>query len=168
MKNVKLFDIDLHRLDELFLEQPKQYYIHADLLATARGRVQIAEAAVELAKTEMKETEARLTIKVHNTPSKFGLSEKPTVGSVAAAVMVCKSYKEAKGRYVQAQSELNNAWNEVNHIQAIVSALDQKKSALENLVRLHGQNYFSAPKVPANEKSRELIENAKKKKARMR
>ena len=31
---------------------------------------------------------------------------------------------------------------------AAVRALDQKKSALENLVRLQGQNYFAGPSVP--------------------
>jgi hypothetical protein len=32
--------------------------------------------------------------------------------------------------------------------QAAVNAFEQRKSALENLVRLFGQSYFAGPKMP--------------------
>ena len=37
---------------------------------------------------------------------------------------------------------------EVDVYLAIVKALEQRKDALENLVKLHGQSYFAGPQVP--------------------
>jgi hypothetical protein len=43
-----------------------------------------------------------------------------------------------------------------------LSAIDSKKSALENLVKLHGQNYFAGPTIPRN-LNKEWLESQKEK-----
>ena len=51
-------------------------------------------------------------------------------------------------KYKKANEEFLNAKYEVDVAQAAVVAMSQRKDALENLVRLHGQQYFAGPKVP--------------------
>jgi hypothetical protein len=46
------------------------------------------------------------------------------------------------------------AKDRVNKVEAVVTALDHRKKALENLVYLHGQSYFSAPTAPRGMKDR--------------
>lgn len=73
----------------------------------------------------------------------------------------------------KARSAIIEAKHEVDVLSAAVSALDQRKRALENLVTLHGQSYFSTPSVrnlepQARTAAAEKIEETGKKAARSR
>jgi hypothetical protein len=53
---------------------------------------------------------------------------------------------------------------EAEVLQGAVNAVDHRKDALENLVRLHGLQYFAGPKVPRNlSEEREYREEQQKK-----
>lgn len=125
--------IDENALDIEFLEQPSLMTRYSQLLADARRDRDLAKEALELAKAE-------INLDIRDNPEKYGL-EKVTDKAVEACILMEDSYKEA-------QKEFNDANYEVNLLFGVVSAIDHRKSALENLVKLHGQNYFAGPQVP--------------------
>jgi hypothetical protein len=61
--------------------------------------------------------------------------------AVEAVVLQHEDYKEANDEYMTAQYNYDMT-------QAAVRAMDHKKTALENLVRLHAASYFAGPSVP--------------------
>lgn len=164
VENLNLFDIDITRLDDECLNHPKIFYVNSKKLADARTEVQQCEAELELLKDERKETEARLRLKIQNNPTQYKIKDKPTVAAVDAAILCCKAYKDVKEKHYKAQQELNNAWNTVNHLKSLVDALQDKKDMIEYLVKLHGQQYFSEPKV-RRETGEKVVEAAKSKRA---
>ena len=64
--------------------------------------------------------------------------------------------------HVKAAQALIDAKYENDIAEGVVKALDQKKSALENLVRLLGVSYFAGPNVP-HDLSRDVISERERK-----
>jgi len=85
---------------------------------------------------------ADLDLKIREDPEKFNLS-KITEGAVRSAILMNTDYQKA-------QNKLDWTNYEVNVLQGVVSAIDQRKSMIEGLIRLHGQQYFAGPNVPHN------------------
>jgi len=85
-------------------------------------------------------TKAELGLAIKKNPSAYGI-EKVTEGTVDAIIVSNKSFQ-------QICSEVADAEYELEILSGAVRAMDQKKSALENLVKLQGQNYFAGPSVP--------------------
>jgi hypothetical protein len=54
---------------------------------------------------------------------------------------------------------------EVDTCQGAVSAIEQRKSMIEALIKLHGQQYFAGPSIPRqlNEEREKRSENVQKK-----
>jgi hypothetical protein len=125
--------IDESALDIELLDQPSLMAKYSRLLAEAKRDRDIAKEALDLKKAE-------INLDVRDHPQNYSL-EKVTVDSVEACILQQDDYKEAL-------KELNDANYEVNVLQGVVSAIDHRKSALENLVRLYGQNYFAGPAIP--------------------
>jgi len=69
--------------------------------------------------------------------------------------------------YKVAAKEVLRLRHAADVLQAAVTALDHRKKALENLVYLHGQNYFSEPHARDGD-SRETVNAATKRAARNR
>jgi len=166
--NKRIFDIDLNCLEDEWMRQPKLYFKYAEQLAEARTAVKEAETNVESLKTELKETEARLNLTIQENPEQYNITGKATIAAINAAVLVSEKYKKAKARCSIAQQALNGAWELFNNLQSVIHGLDMKKSALENIVKLHGQNYFSTPYIPHDEKGRQFVDDAKKRNARVK
>jgi hypothetical protein len=99
-----------------------------------------ARDTADRAKERLEVYDAGLGLKIRANPAQFGL-EKITESSVQAVILLDKEH-------ARLSDELNTARYQLEVIAAAVRALDQKKSALENLVRLQGQNYFAGPSVP--------------------
>lgn len=99
-----------------------------------------ARDAADHAKEALNIKYAQLDLKVRSNPAVYGL-DKPTEGGIRATIILDKDYQASAELLAKAQFNL-----EV--MTAAVRALDQKKAALENLVRLAGQNYFAGPSVP--------------------
>lgn len=127
-----LFRVDRDRLDEEWERQPGTFFRLAERLAKAEADMERAKAALELA-------EATLQKEVRRDPAGYGV-DKVTDKSVEAAVLSCGSYRKAVEAYIEAKYDRDVT-------RAAVTALDHKKAALERLVSLHGQNYFSQPKA---------------------
>lgn len=130
----EFFDLDMHRLDEEWLRQPRLYHDYAVKLADARATWERAKAAREVVQAEL-DRDAR------RSPSLFGL-DKVTEPAVEKAVLLHK-------RYQKANEEVIIAKHEMDVLQAAVDTLEHKKKALENMVSLHGRDYFAVPRATA-------------------
>lgn len=133
--------IDGHSLDLECLDQAARFMRYSRELADARDRLARAERHQDIVEAEANDrARKRLT-----DPDK----KAPTVDAVKAAVAVDEAVKKAA-------AEILDLKHEVDVLQAAVSAFDHRKRMLENLVTLHGQQYFAGPRVP-NDIGREFV-----------
>ena len=134
--------IDVTALDVEWVEQAELAMKYGRLWADARDALERANETVKL-------TKAELTVKINEKPEKYlGEGTKVTVANVEACIMNHDDYKNAREEWLSAMKEANLlavAKNEISFT---------RKSALENLVTLHGQNYFAGPSVPRNLKEK--------------
>jgi hypothetical protein len=126
------FTVDKERLDEEWVNQPDLFHEFA---------IQLADARLELeeAKAELDVVAAELDRDIRERPNKFGL-DKFTETAVKNTVLTQQAYKAQV-------SAVNKARHRMDIVQAAVTACDHRKKALENLVYLHGQDYFSTPRA---------------------
>lgn len=128
--------IDPDYLDTEWLNQPKLASKYGKIWAQAQKKVAEAEENIKVIRAE-------LIAQVTENPEKYlGSGMKATVATIEAYYRNHKKHKEAKQEWIEAQYEANMAevakWEIGN----------SRKTALENLVKLHGQNYFAGPAIP--------------------
>lgn len=126
-------EIDPTQLDVEWLRQPNLMLKYTALLASAKK-------AVDLAKEKLDIYEAILSAKIRRRPAVYGI-EKETEKAINIAIVKDDKHKT----YVK---KLHDAKHEAELLVGVVRAFEQRKKALENLVVLNGQNYFSGPKEP--------------------
>ena len=151
-RDIDFFEIDKTNLDTEWMDQPKLFYQYAKELANANMDVEVCKANVEL-------TRAKLSKRIRTKPDKYGLV-KPTETAIANAILTHSKYQEVLAVFITAKHHADVTL-------AAVRALDHRKSALERLVSLHGQNYFATPKAPDGA-GKEMADDMMKKKARRR
>jgi hypothetical protein len=132
----EILSIDQNLLDREWLNQPRFFFRYAKMLADAR-------MAFEQAKANLKVVAAEADQKVRIRAAK--LEEKVTEAIVFATVQRREDYRDA-------EQAVFTAKHNMDVLDAAVTALEHRKSALENLVRLHGQNYFSTPRADGDNK----------------
>ena len=120
-------------LDVEWTKQAQTFFKYAELTAKARD-------AMDRKKEKIDILEATMGLKIRTNPASYGL-EKITEGAVQSTILIDQNH-------IDVLAELADLKYEYEVLIAAVRALDQKKSALENLVRLQGQNYFAGPSVP--------------------
>ena len=125
--------IDENMLDVELLGQASLMSKYSRMLAEAIRDRDIAKESVELMKAE-------INLDIRKDPLKYKL-EKVTDNSVAAAILMEQDFQDA-------QNEYNEANYQYNVMLGVVKATEHRKSALENLVKLNGQNYFAGPALP--------------------
>lgn len=127
--------IDPDSLDVEWIAQPNLYIKYAEALA-------IAKRELEEVRTKLEVTEASLDNDIRsNYKAYLGEHAKSTESSIRSALVQQPDYQNGI-------TEVNKAKHAVEILSAVVKAFDHKKVALENLVRLHGQNYFAGPTEP--------------------
>jgi len=126
--------IDPYCLDEEWLRQPGLYMKYSSMAADAQKRRDQLKERLEVIKAELDK-------KIRLTPSNYVTAEKVTETSIAFAILLQPEYKEAA-------NDLTESNYELNMLQSAVRALDHKRSALENEVKLWLGSYFSGPKEP--------------------
>jgi hypothetical protein len=89
--------------------------------------------------------------------------EKPNAADIESFYRLDKIYQQLKSKWIEAQEEADFAELAQKEISW------GRRSALENLVTLHGQQYFAGPKVPRDlqkerSKSQALIAKSLKRK----
>lgn len=123
--------IDPDALDVEWIRQPMNYMNYAVYAASL-------DHAAKRAKENLEVLYAQLDREVRESAE-----TKMTEAQVAAAIKV-------DARYQDAQEAHNQAVYEYNVSIAVVKAMDHKRAALENLVRLYQGSYFAGPREPRN------------------
>jgi len=151
-ENGSCLDIDEFNLDQAWVKQPRLYFTWAKKAADARRDMDQLKADLEV-------TRAEIDSDVRRDPNSFGIETKITEKVVEAVVAqdvrcvgVLKRMREAKHRF--------------DVVSAVVASLDQRKSALEQLVRLRLADYYSEPRAPKDK--REEMEEVVKRETRRR
>jgi len=158
-------EIDLNLLDEEWLNQPKRFYESATQLADAEAEVEEIKLDISLQKDEIDTVRAELDLAIRKKHSHS--SDKLTENAISNLIINKPDYQDEKKKMNKLQASLNEAKHKVGISRAAVSALDHRKSALERLVSLHGQNYFSSPKAP-DKGGREITDKIEKQSVRSR
>lgn len=138
----KDLSIDIDALHKEWLRQPSLFMEYAEECAEARRKLDKVKEGIDVLRAE-KDTMIR------QQWSATGI--KCTEAQVSNHVLMDSDYKKANEHLIELRYEYEM-------ISSAVKAFEQKKSALENLVRLHGQQYFSTPEVKDedwNEQSRQ-------------
>lgn len=146
-----VLNIDPNALDSEWIRQPNLYFQWSAKLAEAQSDRDQAKGEIDLVYSE-------LDRKIRENPDTFGIT-KVTEHAIKACIPGRKRYKQALAKY-------NELRDRANVYQALVNALDHKKKALESLVHLHGQNYFSAPRPPKG--THEMVDEMEKQAIRRR
>jgi hypothetical protein len=136
--------IDESALDIEWLRQPELTMKYG--LEAAQKRKDM-----DLAKERLDFIRSKLDKEIRENPESRGLV-KVTEAAIQNAILLQPEYQSASSDYISAKYEYEI-------VMVAVKALEAKKAALENLVRLHGQLYFAGPKVP-----RDLEQEWKKRK----
>lgn len=128
--------IDESALDIEWLDQPKlmlDYTRHESEMEFVR----------DSKKEELDLKKAELDLEIREDPKSFNITSKLTESTVNSAIASNEEFKKLSKEYNEARFEYNVA-------KGAVKAFEQRKVALENLVKLHGQQYFAGPKEPRN------------------
>ena len=130
----KEIQIDHDKLDIEWLEQPSLTAKYGKNLRHLDKKVRIAEENVKVVRSE-------LTREANENPTDCCNKAKPNAGDIEAYYRVHKKYKEAKEEVINTQEERDLA-------EVAYYAIRDRKYALQDLVKMHGQMYFAGPSVP--------------------
>lgn len=143
LEEINLVDLDLGRLEEHFVIQPRLYRHYSRKLADAKLRLNQAKANEKLAEAEAQRM-------VRNKPAKYGLKmAKPTEPAIKARALSTTVYQGA----IKA---LNKAQHVVDLLDSAVTTCEHRKRAIEGLVSLWTSDYFAKPKTPKGEQGEKL------------
>lgn len=127
--------IDESSLDLEWLEQPSLMLKYSKIAAKSRMTMDLAKEQLEIVKAELDK-------EIRKDPENFEIS-KITENVITNTITLQDEYQEAYQNYLNSKYEYDMALNATR-------AIEQRKDALENLVKLYGQKYFAGPKVPQN------------------
>lgn len=119
-------EIDIYNLEEEIKTQPKRFFHYSNLLAEQDQKVRFLKERLEI-----KEAEADHHIR--NTAT-----SKLTEAAIKNMVITDPSVIAINEEYIHAVYEKNI-------LEAAVKAFDQRKGALDNLVKLFTQQYYAEP-----------------------
>ncbi len=139
--------IDPYNLEVECVRQTDLFCGYAQEAITARAAMDNADKAVDDAKEIVKNTAARLSLVCRENPLAFNLP-KATEASIEAAVRVHPDFQKALAAQSATSQDYVDARQAYGELEVAVKAMEMKKSMLEALVKLHGQQYFAGPSVP--------------------
>ncbi len=125
--------IDESALDVEWLNQPTLMLKYGRVAAQTGKEMDVAKDQLEIVR-------AQLDKAIRLNPEEFYIG-KLTEPLIDHTIKTQPEYQDASTKYIEAKYEAELA-------KFAVRAFDQRKSALEALVRLHGQQYFAGPSVP--------------------
>jgi hypothetical protein len=126
--------IDESALDVEWLNQPMLLMKYSRELASAEREVSRIKEKQAVLKAELDKD-----IRLH--PEKFGIDSKLTEAVVTGAILLNDKHKKVAEELIEAQYE-------ARMLKGAVEACQQRKDALQDLVKLHGQRYFAGPNMP--------------------
>jgi hypothetical protein len=125
--------IDDASLDLEWLDQASLFMKYAKHLAETRKVLDEAKQELDIVKSEVDKS-------IREHPERFNI-EKVTEGAIQSTILTHKDYQKAYQYMLDSKYEVDMASN-------AVQAMQIRKEALENMVKLHGQSYFAGPRVP--------------------
>ena len=130
-------EIDANNLDIECMDQARRFM---------KWSVTYAEAlrARDEAKRQASIIKSNINLDVRSRPEEYGLSNKPTVDSIAAVV-------DSSEEVSKADVLVSDAQYAVNIFSAAKEALDQRRAMLERLVSLYISGYYSQPRLNTEE-----------------
>lgn len=141
--------INQDALDVEWLNQPglmHKYTSHSAMM----------KRLVDETKERLETQKALLDVEIRTDPSSHGLG-KITEGAIQSTILLDMRYQQASQAYIDAKFEYDMSV-------AAVRAMDQRKTALEELGRLLNLSYFAGPQIP-RDLSQEVIKAAATKRA---
>ena len=127
---VEIFEIELERLDEHWQQQPQLMAYWGDEAAKAKVQLERVKSDLQTAIAELK-----LAYRV-NPPA----GVKVTEAALDDLVNADEKIQRLKELVIQATEDYERK-------RAVVWALENRKTALENLVQLFGSEYFAMPRA---------------------
>jgi hypothetical protein len=131
--------IDVNALDQEWLQQSVKF----DEYASLAGK---AEDAYDRAKFELENTNCELDSQIRADPENYGLNpgDRLTESWVTKIIQKQLAYRRAYEHFLKTKSTYKR-------LSIAVKSFEHRKDALENLVKLHGQGYFSNPTIRRRE-----------------
>lgn len=126
--------IDETALDVEWLEQPNLMMKYGRLESELDYKLSTVKEELDLVKSD-------LDLDIRTNPEKYNVTVKITEAVVNNTIIKQDVYQKAYHAFLEVTKELSDA-------KVAVRAVSHRKDALENLVRLHGQQYFAGPKIP--------------------
>lgn len=144
-------EIDINSLDHEWEKQPVLYMQHAEELAEANRERDTQKQKLEIVTAELSKaarTDPDIAVEIG----------KLTENSIHNWIVTQEEYQEA-------QNNLNEASYEAAILASMVRALEQRKSALENLVKLSLAGYFSTPSEPGMDAKQQETKSKRQRKS---
>lgn len=153
-----LDDFDLLEPNPLELDkecciQPRLVFAYLKEKAENDVRIDGLKAELKVAVAEFKRQIARLDRRIRRNSKKYKI-DKLTETTVANTIILQSTYKDAESETWRLESLISKAYHYRNLLEAAAKALDNRKSSIESLVKLHGQSYFATPKTGGDTKER--------------
>lgn len=125
--------IDESALDIELLEQPQLMMKYTKIEAQAEKELAVKKEDLDILISELDQ-------QIRQSPEDYDL-EKVTEKALMSIIHSDDSYKAANAEVIDANYHLKMA-------RGAVRAVDARKQSLQDLVKLHGQQYFAGPSVP--------------------
>ena len=142
--------MDKYSLDLECLNQPRLFTKWADKLADAVAERDRADQKVEVVKAEVEQS-------IRVNPQKYGI-DKVTEATIKSYVTTSQEVNKAIEDWIQAK-------HVVGLLMSAKEAMEQRKSMLEELVKLYLSGYWADPKIPKESKeemsNRNIVEQGK-------
>lgn len=126
--------IDPDNLDIECLKQPELYMKYSEMLAAAKKNLDIARRNLD-------KITAKISKQIRLNKKNYTEDGKLTENLINCFIQEDDAVEEANQALIEAKYE-----HDV--LQSIVIAFDHRKRSLNNLILLHGQQYFSGPSNP--------------------
>ena len=146
VENRSFLEIDKFALDEEWIKQPGLYFEWAERVASARQSLDLAKAQLDVKRAEV-------SLKVRSR--KVADKAKPTEALINTMIETDLTYQEAQNKVIRLK-------HRVDVLSGMVTALDHRKKALENIVQLDGRQYFAQP-VAKDRDAQDRMATAKQK-----
>lgn len=136
--------IDETALDIECLDQPTLMMRYSKLQARTEKRVGELKEALAVVEADLD-----LDIRLH--PGRYGVPlDSDGIPKIKVTEAVVTGRLKKQEEYKEAHEDLLEAQHKNNILKGAVKSVEQRKSMLEELIKLHGQRYFAGPKTERN------------------
>lgn len=145
-------EVDTDELDVEWFEHTNAFGEYSDAYAEAAQKRDSARLKVERAKENVERIKAELNLVIRQSPEEYDLvgkdGKKPTEATIESCIKTQDPYIQAMEQYFAAWENQNECKYEAEVLSGAVKTMEQKKSSLENAIRLMNMQYFETSSEP--------------------